>query len=189
MHTFIFRTATYPLEKIICFLNNRALISFYSFSSCKPNHVGKYLDCNPPQFKRLRKKFSTLFSAILSRCLLKSPVVLTAVSLTTGISGIANLTEMSLVINYSLHRMNPNVRLSKRNQGLLIAGAWAYGMVCMFPPLLGWNRFVPGAARISCGPDWTDNSASGMSYNLVLVVLGFFLPLSVMCMAYYKIYR
>lgn len=96
---------------------------------------------------------------------------------------------MSLVINYSLHRMNPNVRLSKRNQGLLIAGAWVYGLVCMFPPLLGWNRFVPGAARISCGPDWTDNSPSGMSYNLVLVVLGFFLPLSVMCMAYYKIYR
>ncbi|KAK2574169.1 Melanopsin [Acropora cervicornis] len=75
---------------------------------------------------------------------------------TVGISSIATLTEMSLVINYSLHRMNPNVRLTKRNMALLIAGAWLYGLVSMFPPLVGWNRFVPGAVRISCGPDWTD---------------------------------
>lgn len=107
----------------------------------------------------------------------------------TGIACIVLLTEMSLVINYSLRRMNPNIRLSKRHLGYLIAGAWVYGVVSMFPPLLGWNRFVPGAARISCGPDWTDKSASGMSYSLVLVVVGFFMPLSVMCMAYYKIYR
>lgn len=111
------------------------------------------------------------------------------VSFITGISGIATLTEMSLVISYSLHRMNPNVRLSKRNLGLVIAGSWVYGLVSMFPPLIGWNRFVPGAAYISCGPDWTDNSPAGMSYNLMLVVLGFFLPLSVMCFAYYRIYR
>ncbi|XP_029184609.1 melanopsin-like isoform X1 [Acropora muricata] len=108
---------------------------------------------------------------------------------TVGISSIATLTEMSLVINYSLHRMNPNVRLTKRNMALLIAGAWLYGLVSMFPPLVGWNRFVPGAVRISCGPDWTDKSASGVSYNLVLVVLGFFLPLCVMIKAYYEIYR
>lgn len=96
---------------------------------------------------------------------------------------------MSLVINYSLHRMNPNVRLTKRNMALLIAAAWLYGLVSMFPPLVGWNRFVPGAVRISCGPDWTDKSASGVSYNLVLVVLRFFLPLCVMIKAYYEIYR
>ena len=59
----------------------------------------------------------------------------------------------------------------------------------MFPPLVGWNRFVPGSAKISCGPDWTDNSASGLSYNLALVVWGFFLPLTIMIKAYHQIYR
>ena len=96
---------------------------------------------------------------------------------------------MSLVINYSLHKANPNVRLSNKKIAWLIAGSWLYGLLFMSPPLLGWNRFVPGAARISCGPDWTDKSASGMTYSLVLVVVGFFLPLAVMCGAYYKIYR
>ena len=96
---------------------------------------------------------------------------------------------MSVVINYSLQRLNPNFRFSKKTLGFLIAGTWIYGVVSMLPPLFGWNRFAPGAAQISCGPDWTDRTASGMSYSLILVVLGFFLPLSVMCSAYYKIYR
>ncbi|KAM7443612.1 hypothetical protein ABFA07_007689 [Porites harrisoni] len=108
---------------------------------------------------------------------------------TVGISGIVTLTEMSVVINYSLQRLNPNFRFSKKTLGFLIAGTWIYGIVSMLPPLFGWNRFAPGAAQISCGPDWTDRTASGMSYSLILVILGFFLPLLVMCSAYYKIYR
>lgn len=96
---------------------------------------------------------------------------------------------MGLVIHHSLHKANPNVRLSNKKIGWLIAGSWLYGLLFMSPPLLGWSQFVPGAARISCGPDWTDKSTLGMTYSLVLVVVGFFVPLLIMCGAYFRIYR
>jgi len=59
----------------------------------------------------------------------------------------------------------------------------------MLPPLLGWTGFVPGNSGVICGPDWTDISPSGKAYNLLLIAVGFVVPLSLISVSYFKIFR
>ena len=106
-----------------------------------------------------------------------------------GMASIGTFTEMSLVMNYCMHQMSPRFRVSVKLTFYLIAGAWVYGVLCMLPPLLGWTQFAPGNAAISCGPDWADVSWSGMAYSLILVVVGFVIPLSVISVSHFKMYR
>ena len=106
-----------------------------------------------------------------------------------GIASIFTLTEMSVVSYFGLKQVNTHCRLSIRQVCCLIGAAWLYGSLCMLPPLLGWNRFVLSSAKLSCCPDWAGKSASDTAYNLLLVMLGFFVPLIAMTICYYKIYR
>ncbi|XP_068744170.1 rhodopsin-like [Montipora capricornis] len=105
-----------------------------------------------------------------------------------GISSIFTLTEMSVVSYYGLKRVNSSSRQSASQVACLMGVAWIYGVLCMLPPLLGWNRFVLSASKISCCPDWSGKSASDTAYNLLLVFFGFFGPLTAMIICYYKIY-
>ena len=107
---------------------------------------------------------------------------------TVGISSIACLTVMSMVMHYNIMQTS-NRRLSTKQVTGLIVGTWVYGMVAMMPPIFGWNKFVPGAAQISCCPDWVAKSPAAISYNIFLVIVGFVAPLTVIVICYYKIYR
>ena len=107
-----------------------------------------------------------------------------------GITSIFTLSEMVVVSYFGVKQINTsNSKLSGHQILCLIGGAWLYGGLCMLPPLLGWNRFVLASSKVSCCPDWAGQSAPDTSYNLLLVVFGFFLPLTVMVICYYKIYR
>ncbi|KAL9981925.1 hypothetical protein ACROYT_G010690 [Oculina patagonica] len=108
---------------------------------------------------------------------------------TVGITSIATFTGMTFVMSYSMHQMNPRYKFSRKVSFCLIVASWVYGVVIMLPPLLGWTRIVPGVAGVSCGPDWTDLSPSGMAYSLLLIVFGFFVPMSVISVCYFKIFR
>lgn len=106
-----------------------------------------------------------------------------------GISSIFTLTEMSFVSYHGLRQVNSSSRLSTFQVVCSVAVAWLYGVLCMLPPFLGWNRFVVSASRISCCPDWSGKSISDAAYNLLLVFFGFVAPLTAMTVCYYKIYR
>ena len=108
---------------------------------------------------------------------------------TVGIASIFTLTEMSVISFFGVKQLNRNFRLSARQIVCLIGAAWLYGGLCMLPPLLGWNRFVLSASKLSCCPDWAGRSASDTAYNLLLVIWGFFVPLIVMMIYYYEIFR
>lgn len=109
---------------------------------------------------------------------------------TVGITSIFTLTEMVVVSYFGVKQVNTNnCRLSTRQVIILIGSAWLYGSLCMFPPLFGWSQFVVTPSKISCCPDWAGKSAADITYNLLLVVFGFFLPLIVMIRCYYKIFR
>lgn len=108
---------------------------------------------------------------------------------TVGIASIASFAGMTLVMSYSINQMSPRFRFSRKISLCLVAASWCYGVVTMLPPLLGWTRFVPGAAGVSCGPDWTDLSPSGVTYSLLLIAAGFFGPLVVICVSYFKIFK
>ena len=107
---------------------------------------------------------------------------------TVGISSIACLTVMSLVMHQKIKATSAK-RLSRKQTAVLIAGTWAYGILSMLPPAVGWNKFVPGAAQISCCPDWTDRSPAAISYNIFLVLVGFVIPLTLISVCYFRIFR
>ena len=107
----------------------------------------------------------------------------------TGISSIASLVAMSGVMYHVIKQTVPNPTLPARRMVGLIAGTWLYGIFVNLPPLLGWNRFVPGEAGISCAPDWTASDLSSVLYIVWLVAFGFFLPLIAICVLHYLTYK
>jgi len=105
-----------------------------------------------------------------------------------GIASIANLTMMSLVMYSSFQSLNCTTKIPGTKMAAMIAFTWLYGILAMFPPLVGWNEFVPGASGISCCPNWVPETKAGVAYNALLVFVGFVLPLSVIIYCYYRIY-
>lgn len=107
----------------------------------------------------------------------------------TGMTSIASVTAMSGVVYQVVKRNSPNSNASSRQSVVLIAGSWIYGFLIMIPPLVGWNRFVPGKAGFSCAPDWTATDNASLVYTFLLVTLGFFVPLMFIVMFHILTYR
>jgi len=72
---------------------------------------------------------------------------------------------------------------------LLVAFAWVYGIGAMAPPFVGVSGFVPGSARISCAPNWRSPSVASLIYHILLMLVGFVLPLFIIIASYAKLYR
>lgn len=111
------------------------------------------------------------------------------VNSTTGMTSIATLMALSGVVYQTVKRNAPNSTASNRQSTILIAGSWFYGFLISLPPLLGWNRFVPGKAGLSCAPDWTATDSASVTYIVLLIIAGFFVPLILIMMFHYFTYR
>ena len=111
------------------------------------------------------------------------------VNSTTGLTSIATLTAMSGVVHQTVKRNAPSSSVSKRQSAMLIVGAWSYGLITTLPPLVGWNRFVPGEAGFSCAPDWTAPDITSQVYIHLLIIAGFFAPLMLITVFSYFTYR
>lgn len=106
-----------------------------------------------------------------------------------GIATIACLTMMSFAMLHSFSKVGRPRRVPTKKMAGMIIFTWLYGVTAMFPPLVGWNEFVPGTSGISCCPNWLPETKSGTAYNVLLVFVGFFLPLSIIVVCYKRIYR
>jgi len=106
-----------------------------------------------------------------------------------GIASIATLTMMSLVMFHSFNKVGNPRKVPRKKMMAMIAFTWIYGVAALFPPFVGWNKFVPGASGISCCPDWSPETKAGVAYIGLLVFVGFVLPLSVIMFCYCRIYR
>lgn len=109
----------------------------------------------------------------------------------SGMTCIATLTVMSGVVHQTVKRNFPPVHnvVPKRQIALLIASTWLYGFIVMLPPLVGWNRFVPGQAGFSCAPEWTAPNVASKVYILGLIVVGFLTPLVIIAVYYILTFR
>ena len=106
-----------------------------------------------------------------------------------GIASIANLTMMSLVMYSAISTVSNTTKIPRSKMAAIITFTWVYGVMAMFPPLVGWNEFVPGASGISCCPNWSPETKAGVAYNMFLIFVGFVLPLGVITYSYYRIYK
>ena len=134
--------------------------------------------------------YPVVVAANLSSGLLNSTCVWSGfINGAVGIASIANLAMMSIVMYSSFQTLNCTTKIPGAKMAAMIAFTWLYGIMAMFPPLVGWNEFVPGASRISCCPNWVPKTKAGVAYNALLVFVGFVLPLSVIIFCYFRIYR
>lgn len=106
-----------------------------------------------------------------------------------GLTSIATLVAMSGVMYYAIKQSLPRPKIQSRHMNLIVAGTWLYGISLNLPPMIGWNRAIPGKAGFSCGPDWTSSDPWSYAYVVFLMVLGFFLPLLLICIFHILIYR
>lgn len=107
----------------------------------------------------------------------------------TGIASIITLATLSFVLKMNVARMNRAPKSTLCRSSCIIAGIWIYSTGLMVPPLLGWNRYVPGAARFSCCPDWSSRDITDILYNVFLICMGFVIPLTVIVFCFYTIWR
>ena len=68
-----------------------------------------------------------------------------------------------------------NYRMTKRIAGMCFVYTWCQGILLAIFPLLGWGKYVPVRHTGFCDVDWSGGDAV---YSVVLLLLGFFVPLA-----------
>ena len=56
-------------------------------------------------------------------------------------------------------------------------------------PLLGWSYYSPEGIKMSCGIEWQDHSANVMTYNILVFIFAFFVPLFILAITNWKIIK
>ncbi|CAF0780385.1 unnamed protein product [Adineta ricciae] len=89
------------------------------------------------------------------------------------------LTRLVAVIRpFSSLKLTTNVTLK------CIACCWLYGLILMVPPFFGWSRFVFEGIGTSCTFDYVSKDVWNRSFMLILIVVGFLLPLTIIIVSY-----
>ena len=64
----------------------------------------------------------------------------------------------------------------------ILVSVWTFGLIWGAGPLMGWSDYVPESDGYYCSINWMDESAR--SYVTCIFLLGFILPVSLMCLSY-----
>ena len=80
--------------------------------------------------------------------------------------------------------------LTKSHVRLLILTIHLYSLAFTFPPLIGWNEYVPdGSFHTGCYVDYGDRGVLPFAYTMVLVAFTRALPFALTAVCYARIYR
>ncbi|NP_001396783.1 visual pigment-like receptor peropsin isoform 3 [Mus musculus] len=80
-------------------------------------------------------------------------------------------------------RMTTNTYLS------MILGAWINGLFWALMPIIGWASYAPDPTGATCTINWRNNDTSFVSYTMMVIVVNFIVPLTVMFYCYYHVSR
>ncbi|XP_031231335.1 visual pigment-like receptor peropsin [Mastomys coucha] len=80
-------------------------------------------------------------------------------------------------------RMTTNTYLS------MILGAWINGLFWALMPIIGWASYAPDPTGATCTINWRKNDTSFVSYTMMVIVVNFIVPLTVMFYCYYHVTR
>ncbi|XP_057650089.1 visual pigment-like receptor peropsin isoform X3 [Chionomys nivalis] len=78
-------------------------------------------------------------------------------------------------------RMTANTYLS------MILGAWINGLFWASMPIMGWASYAPDPTGATCTINWRKNDTSFVSYTMMVIVVNFIVPLTVMFYCYYHV--
>nr|DAC74081.1 TPA_exp: Amphiop6 [Branchiostoma belcheri] len=112
---------------------------------------------------------------------------LTGVSCMVSILSITAIARQQLgVVRAPLHSLTAFKHSTELKRVVFI---WFISIVCMLPPLFGWNRFVVNPLQFSATMDYLSTDASSKAYIVVLMVCGFSVPLASICHSYSSIFH
>ncbi|NP_001401989.1 visual pigment-like receptor peropsin isoform 1 [Rattus norvegicus] len=78
-------------------------------------------------------------------------------------------------------RMTGNTYLS------MVLGAWINGLFWALMPIVGWASYAPDPTGATCTINWRKNDTSFVSYTMMVIVVNFIVPLTVMFYCYYHV--
>lgn len=104
-----------------------------------------------------------------------------------GVSSICILTAVAIDRYFVVTEAPFAKKITTFKAAMTILSCFGYGLLWATFPLVGWGRFVVEPGGFSCGPDWANNASSPRSYAIVILVLVFFLPVSIIAFCYCRI--
>ena len=72
---------------------------------------------------------------------------------------------------------------------LIIGTCWIYALFWAVLPLFGWSSYGLEGMGMSCSIKWQSRDAGNISYNVLLFVFAFLIPVGIICVTYLKIYQ
>ncbi len=66
-----------------------------------------------------------------------------------------------------------------KSTGLTVLGCTLFAMFWSVVPLLGWSYYNLEPCLTQCGVEWHERSWNVSSYNAILFIFGFFIPLGI----------
>ncbi|XP_031574509.1 visual pigment-like receptor peropsin [Actinia tenebrosa] len=79
--------------------------------------------------------------------------------------------------------------LSLKQSVIVVVILWVYSIFLSTLPLVGWARYGPEAANVTCSLKWDQRSASDLAYFVIMFLGCFLLPVGVMSFSYYRIFK
>ena len=113
-----------------------------------------------------------------------------------GVTSIASLVSLACSVGkiyYTLTRQQANRVLVKQvpkwnSTSRVLVGVWIYSSLLMFPPLVGWSEITYTTGDTICTPKWQATTTTEIGYIIYLDVGALFIPITVSCVYFYKIY-
>ena len=97
-----------------------------------------------------------------------------------------------MFIGYSRYKLVSNPLSgntnSERNSIISIGLSLACGAFWSIAPLLGWSHYSLEGVLISCSVEWSERTPSVLSYNIVITILVYIVPLCVFIFTSAKIF-
>ncbi|XP_013394150.1 melanopsin-like [Lingula anatina] len=81
------------------------------------------------------------------------------------------------------------MRLDIRKAIQIAAGAWLYALLWALPPVFGWSSYTTEGPGTWCSVLWQSSDPIDVSYIITLFFFCFFIPVVIMVVCYYHLYR
>ncbi|KAL4235790.1 hypothetical protein ACF0H5_004180 [Mactra antiquata] len=104
-----------------------------------------------------------------------------------GVSCLCILTAVALDRYYVVTQSSIAAKITTFKAVMTILTCYGYGMLWATFPLVGWGGYVIEPNLLSCGPDWTNDTASSQSYSISIFLLVLCIPASIILYCYAQI--
>nr|XP_045000677.1 visual pigment-like receptor peropsin [Jaculus jaculus] len=106
-----------------------------------------------------------------------------------GMASIGLLTVVAMDRYLTVCRPDIGRRMTANTYTGMILAAWVNGLFWALMPIIGWASYAPDPTGATCTINWRKNDVSFVSFTMMVIVINFIVPLTVMFYCYYHVTR